>query len=274
MLVSRISPAPRRCALARPRDGVAARSAFARRRDRPPSPHPSARALASIASTTHWDPNRDRELVDRRRVRCSAAELIEILSAPASSTAWASATERMPPPTVNGMNTSSAVRRAKLDDGVAPIGGRGDVEQHELIGAGGVVASGEFDRVPGVTEIDERDALDDPAAIDVEARDHALVVHQAASVASSACASSRRTVARRGPCRRSRRVRLTCRSSIECGRGAPAIRSHRNTRTSLARRRRPRARRRCRVRSASRHDRCSSRRIGARRALRGARPPR
>jgi hypothetical protein len=38
--------------------------------------------------------------------------LTETLSAPASSTAWASAAERTPPPIVNGMNTSSAQRRA------------------------------------------------------------------------------------------------------------------------------------------------------------------
>jgi hypothetical protein len=44
--------------------------------------------------------------------RSSAAELTETLSAPASSTAWASSTERMPPPIVNGMKTLSAVRRA------------------------------------------------------------------------------------------------------------------------------------------------------------------
>ncbi len=44
--------------------------------------------------------------------RRSAAELTVTLSAPASSTAWASCTERMPPPIVNGMKTLSAVRLA------------------------------------------------------------------------------------------------------------------------------------------------------------------
>ena len=42
----------------------------------------------------------------------TAAEFTLTLSAPASSTAWASRTERIPPPIVNGMNTLSAVRRA------------------------------------------------------------------------------------------------------------------------------------------------------------------
>ena len=44
--------------------------------------------------------------------RATAAEFTETLSAPASSTAWASCTERIPPPIVNGMKHSSATRRA------------------------------------------------------------------------------------------------------------------------------------------------------------------
>ena len=44
--------------------------------------------------------------------RARAAELTETLSAPASSTAWASATYLIPPPIVNGTKTLSAVRRA------------------------------------------------------------------------------------------------------------------------------------------------------------------
>src|SRR5215213_4346534 len=44
--------------------------------------------------------------------RRTAAELTDTLSAPASSTACASSTDLIPPPIVNGMKTSSAVRRA------------------------------------------------------------------------------------------------------------------------------------------------------------------
>ena len=44
--------------------------------------------------------------------RSTAAEFTDTLSQPASSTVWASWGERMPPPIVNGMNTSSATRRA------------------------------------------------------------------------------------------------------------------------------------------------------------------
>src|SRR3954453_17583851 len=67
--------------------------------------------FASIATTTHCEPNTSASSPIRSG-RWSAAELIDTLSAPASSTAWASAAERMPPPMTNGMNTLSAVRRA------------------------------------------------------------------------------------------------------------------------------------------------------------------
>ncbi len=69
--------------------------------------------MASIASTTHWAPNTSASSFSSSG-RSSAAELTETLSAPASSTACASSTERMPPPIVNGTNTSSAVLRASL----------------------------------------------------------------------------------------------------------------------------------------------------------------
>ena len=64
-----------------------------------------------MAKTTHCEPNTSASSPISSG-RSSAAELIETLSAPASSTAWASSTERTPPPIVNGMKTSSAQRRA------------------------------------------------------------------------------------------------------------------------------------------------------------------
>ena len=70
------------------------------------------RRLASIASTTHCEPKCSASS-SISSGRATAAELIDTLSAPASSTACASATERIPPPIVNGMNTLSAVRRAR-----------------------------------------------------------------------------------------------------------------------------------------------------------------
>ena len=81
---------------------------------RPPATwtsQPPSRRLASIASTTHWAPNTC-AISSISSGRSTAAELTATLSAPASSTAWASATSRTPPPIVNGTNTSSAARRA------------------------------------------------------------------------------------------------------------------------------------------------------------------
>ncbi|MFN8217171.1 MAG: hypothetical protein U0R71_11310 [Solirubrobacterales bacterium] len=77
--------------------------------------------------------------------------MTETLSAPASSTAWASATERMPPPIVNGMKTLSAVRRASSTIVSLFVGG-GDVEEDQLVGALGVVALGQLHRVAGVAQ--------------------------------------------------------------------------------------------------------------------------
>ena len=65
----------------------------------------------------------------------------------------------------------------ELDDGGALVGGRGDVEQHELVGTRRVIVCGQRHRVAGVAQIDERDPLDHAPAVDVEAGDHALVVH-------------------------------------------------------------------------------------------------
>ena len=54
-----------------------------------------------------------------------------------------------------------------VQHGGAIVRRSGDVEQHELVGALGVVAGGQFHRIAGVTKPLELDALDDPSAIDV-----------------------------------------------------------------------------------------------------------
>src|SRR5690606_35305290 len=59
-----------------------------------------------------------------------------------------------------------------LDDGqdqVAAVAGGGDVEEGELVGALFIVAAGDFDRIAGIGQVDEVDALDHPAGRDVEA---------------------------------------------------------------------------------------------------------
>ena len=73
--------------------------------------------------------------------------------------------------------------RRPLDDveeRAAPLGGGGDVEEDELVGALGRVALGELGRIALVDEVDEAGALDHAPVGDVEARDHAAAEHQAA----------------------------------------------------------------------------------------------
>ena len=84
----------------------------------------------------------------------------------------------MPPPIVNGTNTSSAARRASSTTVSRLSRRRGDVEEDELVGALGVVERGQLDRVAGVADVDEARALDDAAGVDVQAGDDALVVHR------------------------------------------------------------------------------------------------
>ena len=108
--VSRISPAP--SATARVAHSSASIPVGVRppcRNTSKPPPWSAGRRLASIAHTTHWLPN-SAAISPISSGRCTAAVFTLTLSAPARSIVRASPTERMPPPTVNGMNTCSAVR--------------------------------------------------------------------------------------------------------------------------------------------------------------------
>ena len=67
-----------------------------------------------------------------------------------------------------------------VDHRVASVAGGRDVEEHELVGPLGVVALGELDRVAGVADVDEVDALHDATGRDVEARDDPRDAHQPA----------------------------------------------------------------------------------------------
>ena len=86
----------------------------------------------------------------------------------ASSTRADAAADR-----ANGMNTCSATLSDDVHHRVAVVGGRGDVEEHQLVGTFRVVPRGQLDRVSGVADLHEAHALDHPARVDVEARDHA-----------------------------------------------------------------------------------------------------
>ena len=80
-----------------------------------------------------------------------------------------------------------------LDGRVTLIARRRDVEEHELVGALGVVAGGELDGVAGIAQIDELSALDNPPAGDIEARHDSGHVHDVRSpIAASASATVKR----------------------------------------------------------------------------------
>ena len=70
-------------------------------------------------------------------------------------------------------------RRAPHDveDDAAVLVARGDVEESEFVGAGGVVGDRSFDRIAGVAQVDEIDALDDAAVLDIETGDDADFEH-------------------------------------------------------------------------------------------------
>ena len=67
----------------------------------------------------------------------------------------------------------------QLDDRLALLVRGGDVEEDELVGALGVVALGQLDRVARVAQADEVGALDDAPGVDVEAGDDPLEDHGA-----------------------------------------------------------------------------------------------
>ena len=77
------------------------------------------------------------------------------------------------------MKQASAVRCTTSSNDAAILVAGGDVEKAELVGAGGVIGDGAFDRIAGVAQIDEIDALDDAAVLDVEAGNDAAFKHQA-----------------------------------------------------------------------------------------------
>src|SRR4029077_11505557 len=64
-----------------------------------------------------------------------------------------------------------------VQHGAAVFVGGGDVEKTKLVGAGGVIGDCRFDGIAGVAQIDEVDALDHAAVLDVEAGNDADLEH-------------------------------------------------------------------------------------------------
>ncbi len=95
--------------------------------------------------------------------RSTALVLTLTLSAPARSSRRASSTRADAAADGEGDEDLLGGATGDVDHRVAAVGRRGDVEEHELVGALGVVAGRQLDRVAGVAQVDEVDALHHPA---------------------------------------------------------------------------------------------------------------
>ena len=134
-------PRPALDALARPLDDVAPGRRATAGDDRPPSRRrlEASRRLASIASTTHWAPNCSAQLVDQLRPRDRRRVDADLVGARVE--------HRLrvvdgADPAADRERDEDVVGRAarELDDRVALLVRRRDVEEDELVGALGVVA--------------------------------------------------------------------------------------------------------------------------------------
>ena len=123
---------------------------------------------ASTDSTSTWLPKR-RAISRSSSGRAIAAVLTPTLSAPARSSRSTSSRRAHSP--TDGQRDEDLLGGAAhhVVGRLAAAAARGDVEEHELVGALGVVEPGHLDRVAGVAQLAEVDALDDPAGVDVEA---------------------------------------------------------------------------------------------------------
>ena len=104
----------------------------------------------------------------------TAAELMLTFSAPAWMSRVASSRVRMPPPTVNGMKICLGDAPHHVEHDLAAFVAGADVEEDQLVGALLLVAARHLDRIAGVAQVEEVDALDDPAAVDVQTGDDAF----------------------------------------------------------------------------------------------------
>ena len=149
-------------------------------------------ARASIAQTTACEPNSSASAV-RIDGSSNAARLTATLSAPGPQQR-----ARIVEPgdaAADGERDRQLGRRPldQLEDRPATLERRGDVEEDELVGTELRVARRELDRLTHLAQIDEVDALDDAAAGDVEAGDHALLDHASAFSSSRAPARALRS---------------------------------------------------------------------------------
>ena len=84
-----------------------------------------------------------------------------------------SSVERTPPRNGEGQEDARGGAAHHVQDRVALLVARGDVQKSKFVGAGGVVDRGLLHRVAGIAQIDEVYALDDAAVLHVQAGDYA-----------------------------------------------------------------------------------------------------
>src|SRR6185295_1094199 len=111
--------------------------------------------------------------------RATAAELIETLSAPDRSKVLMSSMVRTPPPTVSGMKQASAVRRTTSS--MMPRFSWVAVMSRKQSSSAPAASYG----IAGVAQIDEIDALDHAAVLDVETGDDADLEHETSPYAAA-----------------------------------------------------------------------------------------
>ena len=87
-----------------------------------------------------------------------------------------------------------------VEDRLSVFGGGGDVEEAELVRTGGVIGLSRLDRIAGVDQVHEIDALDDAAVLDVQTGDDAgFEGHRTAASLLPCPSSPLRGCGRRGP---------------------------------------------------------------------------
>src|SRR5262249_6876900 len=122
---------------------------------------------------------RDRGGVDRDLVRPRGEQLPDVVGGAHASTHR------------DGHECALGGPRDHVEDDPALLVGRRDVEEAELVSALGVVARRDLDRVAGVDQLDEADALHDASVLHVEARDDPSREHHASAATASASPSAK-----------------------------------------------------------------------------------
>ena len=113
----------------------------------------------------HKGAARDRRGVDRHLVGAGGEQRADVLDGAH--------------PAADGERHEAGLGRAPdhvEHDGAVLVAG-GDVEEGQLVGARRVIGDRRFDRIAGVAQIDEIDALDDAAVLHVEAGNDADLEH-------------------------------------------------------------------------------------------------